>query len=43
MCDSATHKPIRVSTDAMTGPYIMIPTDQLDRIRSLLDEHRVPF
>lgn len=43
MSDSTTQKPIRVSIDATTGPYIMVLTNQLDRVRERLEEHRVLF
>ena len=36
MIDSSTRKPIRVSTDGTSGPYVMVPVDQLDQVHKLL-------
>lgn len=36
MTDSATNTSIRVSPDENTGPYMVVPTSQLDQIRGLL-------
>ncbi len=41
MNDAATNQTIRVSTDGTAGPYIMVPADQLDRVRKLLEQHRI--
>jgi hypothetical protein len=43
MTDAATKKPIRVSTDGTTGPYIVVPVDQLGKIRNLLEADRIRF
>jgi len=43
MTDAATKKPLRVSTDGTTGPYIMVPVSQLDQVRRLLDSRRIGF
>lgn len=43
MIDTTTHKPLCVSTDGDAGPYIMVPVDQLEKVRVLLDTNRVPF
>ena len=32
-----------VSTDGNAGPYIMVPVDQLDEIRSLLDANNIGY
>jgi hypothetical protein len=42
MIDSSTRKPIRVSTDGTSGPYIMVPVDQLDQVRQLLQGNDIP-
>ena len=39
MIDTQKRRPIRVSTDGTAGPYIMVPVDQLDIVRTLLDRH----
>ncbi len=41
MSDATTGQPVRVSTDGTGGPYIMVPTDQVDRVRKILEDHRV--
>jgi hypothetical protein len=43
MTDAATHKPLRVSTDGTAGPFIMVPLNQLDQVRQLLDRHRIRY
>jgi hypothetical protein len=43
MTDTATKTPIRVSIDGTAGPYIMVPTNQLDQVRNLLESNRVRF
>jgi hypothetical protein len=43
MTDSTTKTPIRVSNDVSTGPYIMLPKDQLDEVRRLLETNQIPF
>ncbi len=42
MIDSSTSKPIRASTDGMSGPYIMVPVGQLDQVRKLLQANGIP-
>ena len=42
MTDTTTRRPIRVSTEGTSGPYIMVPVELLDRIRKLLVENDVP-
>jgi hypothetical protein len=41
MIDSATHKPLKVSFDAATGPYIWVSVAQLDRLRQVLVQHDI--
>ena len=36
MIDTMTHKSISVSVDGDSGPYIMVPIDQLAQLRELL-------
>jgi hypothetical protein len=43
MSDAVTQKPLRVSTDGTTGPYIMVPVSQLDEVRRLLDSRRIGY
>lgn len=43
MIDSTTKQPLYVSTDGDTGPYIMVPVQQIDDVRSLLDANAVPY
>ncbi len=41
MTDSTTRRPIRVSTDGTSGPYIMVPVELLEKVRKLLLENDV--
>jgi hypothetical protein len=43
MKDTSTRKPLQVSTDGTSGPYIMVPVSQLDEVQALLDSNRVPY
>ncbi len=43
MKDASTSKPLQVSTDGTTGPYIMVPVSQLDEVKALLDRNRVSY
>jgi hypothetical protein len=43
MIDVSTNKPLVVSTDGDTGPYIIVPVQQVDDIRKLLDADRVRY
>ena len=43
MNDTATQKPLRVSTEGTAGPYIRLPFSQLEDLKRLLDEHRVRY
>jgi hypothetical protein len=42
MTDTTTRRPIRVSTDSTSGPYIMVPVDLLEKVRKLLVENDIP-
>ncbi len=41
MDDSQTHKQVRVTDDALAGPYIRVSEGQLSRVRSLLEANGV--
>jgi hypothetical protein len=43
MIDTTTKNPIRVLDGGLAGPYLMVPVDQLDRIRALLDQHGIRY
>jgi hypothetical protein len=43
MTDTTTRRPLRVSTDGTAGPYLMVPVDQLDEVRSLLDRRGISY
>ena len=43
MIDETTKKPLTVSIEGDAGPYIMVPVEQLDEIRTLLDAHDIPY
>lgn len=41
MTDTTTRRPIQVSTDGTSGPYIMVPVALLEKVRKLLDENNI--
>jgi hypothetical protein len=41
--DEMTRDQLRVATDAIAGPYLMVPMAQLALIRSVLDRHAVRY
>ena len=43
MTDVHTHKPIRVSSDGIAGPYIVAPVDLLDQLCALLDANEIHY
>lgn len=43
MIDLSTKKPLCVSTDGNAGPYIMVPVQQLDDLRTLLDDNNILY
>lgn len=43
MIDSTTRARITVSTDGESGPYIMVPLDQLESLTAKLKEGRISF
>jgi len=42
MTDTATRRPIRVSTESTSGPYIMVSVEILEKVQKLLVENNVP-
>ena len=43
MIDEMTADRLRVATDGIAGPYLMVPLAQLPRVRELLDGHKVRY
>jgi hypothetical protein len=43
MTDKATGKPLRVSTDGRSGPYIVVPMDQMPAVRGVLDRAKIRY
>ena len=43
MIDEMTQDGLRVSTDGIAGPYLMVPVAQLDAVRAVLDRHKVRY
>lgn len=43
MIDSTNQERVVVSTDGSAGPYIMVPFDQLEAVKSILQKNKVPF
>jgi hypothetical protein len=43
MIDEKTQNQLRVSSDGVAGPYLMVPMGQLRRIREVLDCHAVRY
>lgn len=43
MIDTSTKKRLYVSTDGDAGPYIMVPVQQIDDVRALLDANTIPY
>jgi hypothetical protein len=42
MTDATTRRPIQVSTDGTSGPYIMVPVELLEKVRKLLVDNDIP-
>ena len=42
MTDTATQRPIRVSTEDPARPYIMVSVELLEKVRKLLVENGIP-
>jgi len=43
MIDVSTEKPLHVATGGDAGPYIMVPVQQIDDVRALLDANNVSY
>jgi hypothetical protein len=43
MIDEMTKDSLRVSTDGIAGPYLMVPVTQLDAVLAVLDRHKVRY
>ena len=43
MIDEMTRDQLRVATDGIAGPYLMVPLAQLAPIRAVLDRHASPL
>jgi hypothetical protein len=43
MIDVSTKKPLYVSTDGDAGPYIMVPVQQIEDVRTLLDANNISY
>ncbi len=41
MVGVTTSKPLRVSADGTAGPYLMLPLDDVVRVKVLLDAHGI--
>ncbi|MGH7173534.1 MAG: hypothetical protein ACRELF_03565 [Gemmataceae bacterium] len=41
MTDTSTQRPIRVSTESPSGPYIMLSVELLEKVRKLLVENGI--
>jgi hypothetical protein len=42
MIDITTKQPLFVSIDGIAGPYLMLPVAQVDEVRRILNQHRIP-
>jgi hypothetical protein len=42
MTDTTTDRPIRVSVDEKSGPYIKVPVELLEKVRAVLLENEIP-
>ncbi len=43
MIDEMTRNSLRVSTDGIAGPYLMVPVTQLDAVLAVLDSNHVRY
>ena len=43
MMDQTTHKPFRIKSDEIAGPFLMLPLSELDRVRDALDRHSIRY
>jgi hypothetical protein len=43
MIDEMTRNSLRVSTDGIAGPYLMVPVTQFDAVLAVLDSNHVRY
>ena len=43
MIDKTTRERLSVSRDGTAGPYLMVPVEQVPRVRELLNKHGISF
>ncbi len=43
MVDKTAQDRLRVATDGIAGPYLMLPVTQLSRVREVLDLHGIRY
>ena len=43
MIDVSNRRPLYVSTDGDAGPYIIVPVQQVNDVRALLDANSIPY
>ena len=41
MIDEMTKDGLRVSTDGIAGPFLMVPVTQLDAVLAVINRHKV--
>ncbi|HKM52226.1 MAG TPA: hypothetical protein VJY33_02385 [Isosphaeraceae bacterium] len=43
MIDEMSKEGLRVSTDGIAGPFVMVPVTQLDAVLAVLNRHKVRY
>ncbi|MGA2440341.1 MAG: hypothetical protein ABSH08_05255 [Tepidisphaeraceae bacterium] len=43
MEDSETHEQLKVNTEGDAGPYLMVPLEQLDAVRRVLQQNGIAY
>lgn len=43
MIDEMTQRPLRVATDGIAGPYLMVPVGQLESVQEALERHSIKY
>jgi hypothetical protein len=43
MIDEMTWRPLRISTDGVSGPYLMVLVHQLESVTKALDRHEIMY
>jgi hypothetical protein len=43
MSDKKTESPLRVKSDVVAGPFLMLPLSELPRVRERLDRHAIRY